>query len=196
MSRYGSWLYYFLLAEGGVAVKPLDAARIFYKAGTPMDGIYNLDWKDSERRKEHFLRRDSRICQLFLKESVQRSLPLGLVSFDYTNSGRKISYWDTAACKSGWLMISKLTNQGFDKEEHLLIAALDDCGKKLDANLINRIMELPAFVQNMPEEKQPASLEALMHSLQQTKLQEIEDANKKYPPVSKTGIGTCNRCGG
>ena len=180
VSRYGSWLYYFLMAEGGVAVKPLDAARIFYKAGTPMDGIYNLDWKDSERRKEHFLRRDSRICQLFLKESVQRSLPLGLVSFDYTNSGRKISYWDTAACKSGWLMISKLTNQGFDKEEHLLIAALDDCGKKLDANLINRIMELPAFVQNMPEEKQPASLEALMHSLQQTKLQEIEDANKKY----------------
>ena len=180
VSRYGSWLYHFLLAEGGGFTEPVDAGRICYKAGTVLDGCYNLDWKDSERREEIFLRKDNPLCQKLLRRSLQHRLPVTEIVFDYTNSGRKISYWDTAVCKRGWLTVAKLTNQGFATEEYLLLAVLDDCGGKPAADLVNRLMELPAEEQDNFAERPPMRLQAILNALQQTKLKEIEAANKKY----------------
>lgn len=180
MSRYGSWLYHFILSEGGKAAEPLDGHRIRYMDGTGFDGRYNLDWKDSERREERFLRPEGALCQNLLKRTMDRPLEPAAIQFDYTHSGRKISYFDAAGCKTGWLMVTKLTNQGFDTEEYLLVVAEDDSGKKLDEELVDRMMELPAAAKDLSGDKMPDSLQKMADVLKQKKLQEIEAENKKY----------------
>lgn len=180
VGQYGQWLYHFVLSEGGEAIKPLNGARLYYGENNEFTGYYNLSWKDSEERKEQFLRREHPLCQKLMARCQARPLPVGEVLFDYTNSGRNISYIDVTDCKSGWLTINKLSNESFETEEYLLITTLCDDNTAIPGDMINRIMELPTICKDNKDLDIPQRLYVLSDQANETKLKDIEAQNKKY----------------
>ncbi|MDD4237224.1 MAG: SNF2-related protein [Desulfotomaculaceae bacterium] len=180
VGQYGQWLYHFVLCEGGEAIKPLNGTRLYYDENDEFTGCYNLSWKDSEERKEQFLRREHPLCQKLMARCQARPLPVGEVLFDYTNSGRNISFFDVTDCKSGWITINKLSNESFETEEYLLITTLCDDNTAIPGDMINRIMELPAICMVNNDLDIPQRLYVLSDQAKETKLKGIEAQNKKY----------------
>lgn len=180
VGQYGQWLYHFVLAEGGAASKPLNGTRLYYNGNDEFAGYYNLSWKDSEERKEQFLRREHPLCQKLIARCQERTLPVGELLFDYTNSGRNISYLDTKECRFGWLTIKKLSNESFETEEYLLLTTLCDDDTEIPGDVVNRIMELPAICIDNNDLDVPQRLYVLSDQGKEIKLKEIEAQNKKY----------------
>ena len=89
-----------------------------------------------------FLRREHPLCQSLLSEVDKVDLNLAKLVFDYTNSGRKFSFIDTLKVKSGWLSVSKLVNSSFEEQEYLLVSAICHDGVEIEAELIDKLMEL------------------------------------------------------
>ncbi len=180
VGQYGQWLYHFMLSEGGKAIRPLDGTRLYYEENDQYTGYYNLSWKDSEERKEQFLRREHPLCQKLIERCQARPVPVSEIFFDYSNSGRKISFLEVTNCKTGWLTINKLSNESFETEEHLLITTICDDDTELPEDMVNRIMELPANSSDNEDWEVPSRLYVLSEHTREAKLREIEEQNKKY----------------
>lgn len=141
ISKYEKWLYYFMLSQGSNNIKVIDDTRFQY-TGKEYSGVYNLNWKDSDNRKEIFLRREHPICQNFIEKCDQSELDLAEITFNYSQSVRKISFIDTLAVREGWISVSKLINNSFEEQEYLLVSAICDNGVEIEADIIDRLMAL------------------------------------------------------
>lgn len=179
VSQYGKWLHIFMQATQTGESTLIDATRVKYDDGRK-SRIFNLDWKSSEVNKERFLRREDPIVEGLLEQSMKRKLELVKVNFRYTGSSRKISFLETQPCKKGWICIEKLVSHNFEEQEFLLSIGLLDDGIILDADLIERIMELPADMVGVCHDTLPQQIEEKRGSAKESKLKEIAEENKKY----------------
>ena len=179
ISKYEKWLYYFMLSKGKDKINVLDDTRFEYTEGD-YKGIYNLHWKDSDIRKEVFLRREHPLCQSLLSEVDKVDLNLAKLVFDYTNSGRKFSFIDTLKVKSGWLSVSKLVNSSFEEQEYLLVSAICHDGVEIEAELIDKLMELNVITVEDLKEQIPNEVMNHQHEQELQTIQEIESKNKEY----------------
>lgn len=179
ISKYEKWLYYFMLSQGKDKIRVIDNTRFEYK-GEDYLGVYNLHWKDSDNRKEIFLRREHPLCQLLLEESERTELNLAKLVFNYTNSGRKFSFIDTLNVKAGWLSVSKLINSSFEEQEYLLISAICNDGVEIEPDLIDKLMELDVICIKEVTEKIPENIINHQKSQELQTIREIESKNKKY----------------
>lgn len=179
ISKYEKWLYYFMLSKGKDKINVLDDTRFEYKEGD-YKGIYNLHWKDSDIRKEVFLRREHPLCQSLLSEVDKVDLNLAKLVFDYTNSGRKFSFIDTLKVKSGWLSVSKLVNSSFEEQEYLLVSAICHDGVEIEADLIDKLMELDVISIKDVNEQIPEEIINHQKYQELQTIKEIESKNKEY----------------
>lgn len=179
ISKYEKWLYYFMLSKGKDKINVLDDTRFEYTEGD-YKGIYNLHWKDSDIRKEVFLRREHPLCQSLLSEVDKVDLNLAKLVFDYTNSGRKFSFIDTLKVKSGWLSVSKLVNSSFEEQEYLLVSAICHDGVEIEAELIDKLMELNVITVEHLKEQIPNEVMKNQREQELQTIQEIELKNKEY----------------
>lgn len=180
VNQYEKWLYNFMLNECGDSVKVLDDRRLSYCGDEKYQGNYNLSWKDSEERHENFLRREHPLCQELLTRCYSRELTVGEMIFDYTHSGRKISYLDVMECKRGWMVVDKLINDSFEEQEHLLVTARLDDGTTLEEDMVDKIMGLPADYQMSCQSSLPPEISTLCKELEEETKQEIQRQNKEF----------------
>jgi ElaB/YqjD/DUF883 family membrane-anchored ribosome-binding protein len=107
-------------------------------------------------------------------------LPVGEVTFDYKNSGRKISYIDNMRVKKGWLVLDKLINDALEVQEYLLITAQSDDSILIDRYITERIMELP-IISNIPiNAPTPTNIEGYREQAKIDTLKDIEKTNMKF----------------
>ena len=175
ISKYEKWLYYFMLSQGNNNIKVIDDTR-FYYTGKEYSGAYNLNWKDSDNRKEIFLRREHPLCQKFIEQCDQNELNLAEITFNYTQSVRKISFIDTLDVKKGWISVSKLINSSFEEQEYLLVSAICDDGVEIEADLVDRLMALEVLSVKNVESK---IVERILNHQKQLELQTIKDIEMK-----------------
>lgn len=179
VSQYGKWLYNFLLSNQSAQVEALDKTRIQYSDGTSSK-IYNLDWKACESSKDRFLRREDPLITSLINKALETPLTATSLVFDYSASGRKISFIDTHSCKHGWIAIDKLSSKNFEEQEFLLASGFLDDGTGLDAQLIDRLMELPAANTGNCIDSVPDAIMQNRGLAHAQKLKEIADENKNY----------------
>ncbi len=105
---------------------------------------------------------------------------LAKLVFNYTNSGRKFSFIDTLNVKSGWLSVSKLINSSFEEQEYLLISAICNDGVEIEADLIDKLMELD--VTSIKDINEQIPEEIINHQKYQElqTIKEIGLKNKEY----------------
>lgn len=179
ISKYEKWLYSFMIAQGKNNIKIMDDTRFQY-IGKEYSGIYNLNWRDSDNRKEIFLRREHPLCQEFIEECDKNKFNLAEITFKYFESGRKISFIDTLPVRQGWISISKLINNSFERQEYLLVSAICDDGVEIEADLVDRLMALEVLsIKNIESNIDERIINHQKHLELQT-IKDIEMKNKEF----------------
>ena len=178
MDKFTQWLYYFFVSYGGDRVAPLEPWKLLLRDKSG-EYIYNLKWKDAEQEGHIFLRKDDPLCSGWLSEATSYDLPTANIHFNYTGSGRKISFLEQHLHLRGVLSVDKLSYSGIGNEEHLVFSAITQDGTVLDDETINTLFELPA---RSVGKCSPESVE--LHTLRQQRMEQqkqlVEENNKKY----------------
>lgn len=103
-------------------------------------GTYHLVTKNKDVQNSEFLYRLSHpLGEQVIQTGKNLSCPVSKVVFDITNNPTKISVIESLKGKSGWLTLSKLKISSFESEEYLLFSAIDDVGRNLDQETIEKL---------------------------------------------------------
>ena len=150
--------------------------RFNYQGSLAPPGWYNLDWKEAERRGEHFYRPDHPLAVGLIEQAIARDLPAATLSLNYTGYESKISILEDLVGQSGWLELSRLTVEALNIDEFLIFAARTDDGQVLDEELCQKLLSLPATVNGEPESDAP-DLSAIRRGEAEAKLESIDKRN-------------------
>lgn len=180
VGQFEEWLYYFVVSQNRRDVIPLENFRFSYNGNLKFNGIYNVNWKESESLGERFFRLDDDLCQQLIFDFNKELPQTSYLEFDYSKSGRKISFLDNNLNKKGWMQLSKLINIGVDKDEYLVIGARLDDGTLVETEIVNKLMEIPASEELTFSTEIPLDLSELMRDVVRDKWNKIENINRRY----------------
>lgn len=153
--------------------------RFYYSGTSAQQGWYNLDWKAAEKSGDTFYRQDHPLAAQLIEQALSRDLPPAEVTFDYVAHHQVISILKPLLGTSGWLELSKLTVESFDKEEFLLFAARADSGQTLDEEMCRKMLLLPASMETLPSGSVP-DLSFILQAEMQSKLSQVEKRNVQF----------------
>lgn len=179
LGKFSQWIYYFFLIHGAERVKPLDKWRLRLKTTDGHERTYNLKWQDADEEGDIFLRREDPLYESWLSEALREELPPVHIKFDYDESSRHISFFDTHQGLRGILSIDKISYSGIGDEEHLVFSAVTEDGTVVDDEMLNAMLELPAEVAGecSPDTEALIIMRKERIAMQQ---QKIENENKQY----------------
>ncbi len=154
--------------------------RFTYTGNRGFQGRWNLDWQDAERQNESFLRVEHPLGQAVLQQACSRPLTTGYLRLDYRAYGRKVGMLEPLLGRSGTLRAWKLTASGFDTEESLLLAGLDDTGASLSEDHCRKLLTLPSEVIEEATAAPIPALDDLRDQLVRDRLGEADTRNLRY----------------
>jgi superfamily II DNA or RNA helicase len=123
----------------------------------------------------------------------------GYLVFDYTGWGVRAEQVAPLVGCSGVVIVDRLTLEGLESEDHLLIAGMTDDGRELSAEQARRLFDVPAKVDAGVTPPVPATLEvvatsrldALLHDIstrQGTWFEEEMDKLDRWAEDKRTGL--------
>lgn len=179
LDKFSRWLCNFFIMQGAERVKPLEQWRFLYRINGSTE-TYNVQWKDAEKQGDIFLRRDDPMCQAWLTQALSKTIAPEAIRFNHTNSREhRISFLEAHPNLRGVLSVDKLVYRGFETEEHLIFSVVTEDGTKVDNDMVNRIMELPAEIIGEAGED-ATELDTLRQANLEKQKTEIERINKEY----------------
>lgn len=112
-----------------------------------------------------------------------------LLSFDYTNHATKISVAEKLKGQSGWLTLSVLGVDAFNRQEFLLFTAKTDSGQLIDNDACKRLFNLGASVGRSENGNEQSTLPSELIELKKrqidAKLAEVMDENNALFEVER-----------
>jgi superfamily II DNA or RNA helicase len=156
-----------------------DGLRFTYTGDHGLQGRWNLDWQDAERRNESFLRVEHPLGQKVVEQACARPLECGRLRLDYRAYRRKIGMLEPLLGRSGWLGAWKLTTDSFDTEEFVVLAGVDDAGGAVSEEHCRRLLGLPAEILEPVAAEMPA-LDHLRDESVAALLKEADLRNVQY----------------
>jgi hypothetical protein len=121
----------------------------FYLETPPRDGIppghYRLISKEHENVPGAFLYRLSHPLGEYVTEAGKNlPTPVAHVRFDISERPTRIALVEAVKGRSGWLHLQQLTIDSFEREEHLLFSGVDDDGRSLDQETLEKMFHCEA----------------------------------------------------
>lgn len=105
--------------------------------------------KDKKNADGKFLYRMSHpLGEHALKVARERETPIKELVFDVSRHPAHISVVEELKGRSGWLILSKLTINSFEKDEYLLFNAFDDAGKDVHPEVCEKLFDCAATVKD------------------------------------------------
>jgi hypothetical protein len=141
-----------------------DEANLGFDLETPpRDGIppghYRLISKEHENVPGAFLYRLSHPLGEYVTEAGKNlPTPLAHVSFDISGRPTRISLVEAMKGRSGWLHLQRLVIDSFEREEYLLFSGIDDEGRALDQETLEKMFHCEAKAEPLPS--LPSDVEA------------------------------------
>jgi ERCC4-related helicase len=86
------------------------------------------------------------LAQRIINSCKSRDLSLQQLTFNYSDTVKKISILDPLTGKSGWLSLVTLTIDSFETEDHILFCGITDDGRELEIEQGQRLFSLSASV--------------------------------------------------
>ncbi len=86
------------------------------------------------------------LAQRIINSCKSGDLSLQQLTFNYSDTVKKISILDPLTGKSGWLSLVTLTIDSFETEDHILFCGIRDDGGELDIEQAQRLFSLSASV--------------------------------------------------
>jgi len=107
-------------------------------------GSYNLDWREADKKDQHFFSETSPLASWIINEAIKQELgEYLLLELDYKSYPFKISALEPYINKSGWIAAEKITISSVEDEDFLLLTAITDEGELLDLDLANKLIMVP-----------------------------------------------------
>ncbi len=85
------------------------------------------------------------LAQRLLEQAKSLPTPPRELTFDYSNSGKRIAILDPLNGTSGWLMCSLYSVSALETEDYLVLSGFTDNGETLDEKQIQRFFDLPCI---------------------------------------------------
>lgn len=120
---------------------------------SPLPGIktgeYQLISKQKENVTGEFLYRLSHpLGEYVINLAKESATPTAEIAFDISHHPFKLSVIENLKGQSGYLILSKLTIDSFDREEHLLFSGFTDDGQTLDQEICDKLFQVEGEVLN------------------------------------------------
>jgi hypothetical protein len=101
--------------------------------------------RDSQGVAEAFVYRLSHsLGEHVVHTGLSAETPLARVTFDVSRHPLKVTLVEALRGRKGWLTLERLRITGLAEEEHLLLSGVDDEGRDLDAETLDRLMTIEA----------------------------------------------------
>jgi ERCC4-related helicase len=91
------------------------------------------------------------LAQRVIQSASAKQLPDAEVTFNYTESKKKIAILDDLKGKSGFLKCAKLTMTALETEDRLVFVGVSDDGEVVDEQQARRLFDLPAETGGEPQ---------------------------------------------
>ena len=133
-----------------------DEANLGFDLETPpRDGIqtghYRLISKEHENVPGTFLYRLSHPLGEYTVETGQTlATPVARVTFDISGRPTRIVLVEALKGRSGWLCLQRLVIDSFEREEHLLFSGVDDEGRSIDQETLDKMFHCEAKAESLP----------------------------------------------
>lgn len=92
----------------------------------------------------HVYRPGHSLAQRILNEVKSKDIPETEIVFDYSNQSSIISVLEPLVGKSGVLRVSNYTVEAFEKEDAIVLSAMDERGESIEADIIKKVFSLSA----------------------------------------------------
>lgn len=122
------------------------------------------------------------LAQRLLEQAKSLPTPPRELTFDYSNSGKRIAILDALNGTSGWLMCSLYSVSALETEDYLVLSGFTDNGGTLDEKQIQRFFDLPCISDDqviIPAEVESKLVE-LQAIKQNTLLEELTQRNANW----------------
>jgi hypothetical protein len=93
---------------------------------------------------EHHYRIGHPLAEQLINRAKSRRLPVCEVTFRYNDYDKKISVIESLRGKSGWIQLSLITLESFEKEEYLIFSGLTDDGQVIDKETCAKFFNVSA----------------------------------------------------
>lgn len=140
---------------------------------------YCFDWRLAEENGCSFLREEDPFAIQILQQALDRSLSPAHIAFDYSSYPQKLSLVEPLQGQSGWLELSCLSVDTFEKVESLVFSGITDQGEILASETCEKLFQLQG---RRVGEISPSAIPNLTHqreSLQARAVQEAESRAEK-----------------
>ena len=117
------------------------------------------------------------LAQTLIEKAKNRNLEGAEIHFDYTAWKQKSESLAKLLGNKGTLTVSKLSIHGSDDQDHILLSALTEEGKRIPEDTIRRLFELPAKIKKKIAVSLPDSLIKVKEKYKEEILNDI--ANKQ-----------------
>lgn len=122
------------------------------------------------------------LAQRLLEQAKNLPTPPCELTFDYSNSGKRIAILESLNRKSGWLMCSLYSVSALETEDYLVLSGFTDNRETLDEKQIQRFFNLPCISDD--QVAIPAEVESKLVELQTIKqntlLEELTQRNANW----------------
>lgn len=110
-------------------------------------GLYTLKRQDEVG---YHYRLQHPLARWILRQATEKVLPDAELTFNYSESGRKVSVLESFIGRSGTVVVRRMTVKTLEMEDYIMIAAVTDDGHELDSDQARRLFNLPASVKSHP----------------------------------------------
>jgi len=122
------------------------------------------------------------LAQRLLEQAKSLPTPPRELTFDYSNSGKRIAILGSLNGTSGWLMCSLYSVSALETEDYLVLSGFTDNGGTLDEKQIQRFFDLPCISDD--QVSVPAEVESKLVELETIKqkslLEELTQRNANW----------------
>ncbi|MEQ9640395.1 MAG: SNF2-related protein [Alphaproteobacteria bacterium] len=175
LDRYSRMLWELTKFELGKAAKFNDDYRTFTVQAVPGGvgapaGAYFMGKRGLDGYR---YRLGHPLAQHLLASAGSRKLDGANITFDYTAWPQRAVAIEPFVGQAGTLVAHKVSVRGADDQDHIILSAMADDGRRLDSNAAMRLFELPATRQARTDLALPDALASAVDAERQTLLDDM-----------------------
>lgn len=120
------------------------------------------------------------LAQEVLRNCCALPTPKVEVRFNLSGSGKRISLLESLPVRTGWLTCARFTMNGFETEDHILLAGVLDSGEAMESAACKRLFDLEGDPGQPLLLEPPETLDTQLRREQQWVVTELEARNGKW----------------
>lgn len=145
-------------------------------------GMYHLISKERANPGGIVYRLSHPLGEYVIDQALNVKCEVSKIRFDSSNKAFRIAVIEQMKDQAGWLMLSKVTIESFDKEEHLLFTAFDEEGRFIDQDICEKMFLCEAIDMEPIDVTEPAKmiLSENMQRYEEATISQVIDKNNSY----------------